>query len=390
MVAHSFPRVEGDLAGAFLWRLAEALVVRGHTVSVVAPADQGDVGEPALGSVQVRRVRYAPPAREVLAYRGTMHQLATRSPFAPLDFWSLVRALGRAASEEVQRIGAHLVHAHWWVPGGMAVRRVQRHGRPFMVTLHGTDVALATRLPFGRRMMAMVLRDASTTTAVSTFLADEACHALGITRGSVPVTPMPLALGVTADPDTPRSGVIFVGRLTRQKCVHVLLEALARLRRDGLALDLTVVGDGPERTALKARAIALGVRTTFTGFVPPDQVGGYLRDKRVFVLPSVREGLGLAVAEALTQGVPVVATRSGGIPDLLTDPDAGLLVPPEDPEALAHAIRAVDSEERFRVGALRAGRLLADRLSPERVAEQFETLYQRARGSRSSVAVVRT
>jgi glycosyltransferase involved in cell wall biosynthesis len=318
-----------------------------------------------------------------------MHRLAIASPFAPLDFWAMVRALGRATSEEVQRIGAHLVHAHWWVPGGVAARRAERHGRPYMVTMHGTDVALAMRLPFGRRMMASVLRDASTVTAVSTFLADEACLALGISRGSVPVTPMPLALGVTADPDTPRSGVIFVGRLTRQKNVNVLLEALALLRRDGLPLELTIVGDGPERANLKAQAIALGVRATFVGFVPPDQVGGYLRDKRVFVLPSVREGLGLAVAEALTQGVPVVATRSGGIPDLVTDPDAGLLVPPNDPAALAFAIRAVAGEERFRVGALRAGRQLAERLSPEHVAEQFEMLYQRARGSRASLAAVR-
>jgi glycosyltransferase involved in cell wall biosynthesis len=319
-----------------------------------------------------------------------MHRLALASPFAPYDFWAMVRALGAAAAEEVQLLGAHLVHAHWWVPGGIAARRADRRGRPYVVTLHGTDVALASRLPLGRRLMAAVLRDAAAVTAVSTYLADEACAALGVSRGTVPVTPMPLALGVTADPDTPRSGVIFVGRLTRQKNVHVLLEALALLRRDGLALELTVVGDGPERTALKAQAIAQGIRTVFTGFVPPDQVGGYLRDKRVFVLPSVREGLGLAVAEALTQGVPVVATRSGGIPDLMMDPDAGLLVPPGDPGALASAIRAVSAEERFRVGALRAGRLLADRLSPERVAEQFEALYQRARGSRASLAAVRT
>jgi glycosyltransferase involved in cell wall biosynthesis len=125
---------------------------------------------------------------------------------------------------------------------------------------------------------------------------------------------------------------------------------------------------------------------TFTGFVTPDEVAYHLRDKRVFVLPAQDEGLGLVVAEALTQGVPVVATRSGGIPDLLVDPEAGMLVPPSSPVALADAIRTVAAEDRFKVGAWRAGRILADRLSAEKVAEQFEGIYGRTRTSRAAMA----
>jgi glycosyltransferase involved in cell wall biosynthesis len=223
-------------------------------------------------------------------------------------------------------------------------------------------------------------------TAVSSYLADEAARALRVARQVIPVTPMPLALGIGADPDAARAGAVFVGRLTRQKGVHVLLEALARLRREGLTLDLLIVGDGPERAALKAQAIAAGLPVVFTGFVPPEQVAAHLRDRRVFILPSEREGLGLAVAEALTQGVPVVATRSGGIPDLVTDPEAGILVPPNDPSALATAIREAATNPRFLVGALRAGRVLADRLSPESVAARFEELYARTRTSRTSIA----
>jgi len=103
----------------------------------------------------------------------------------------------------------------------------------------------------------------------------------------------------------------------------------------------------------------------FTGFVAPETVASHLQDKRVFVLPAVDEGLGLVVAEALTQGVPVVATRSGGIPDLLYDPDAGMLVPPNNPASMAAAIREVMREDRYKVGAMRAGRVLAERLSAE-------------------------
>ncbi len=388
MVAHSFPRGDGDLAGAFLWRLGEALVDRGHSVLALAPADRGEVGAARLGNVEVRRIRYAAPHRETLAYRGTMHREAA-TPLGALKFWKLVRALAGAVTAECLTGGIHVIHAHWWVPGGVATRLAERRGRPVVLTLHGTDVALARRLPLGRTFRGGVLDHAATVTAVSSFLAAEAAQALGVTRDRIPLTPMPLALGRMADLDAARSGAIFVGRLTRQKGVHDLLDALGILRKQGLALDLTIVGDGPERAALKAQARALGLPAQFTGFVAPELVADHLSDKRVLVLPSTDEGLGLVVAEALTQGVPVVATRSGGIPDLLSDPAAGILVPPGGPPALAQAIRAVMTDDRYRVGAYRAGRVLADRLSPEKVAEQYEGLYARARGSRTSVVGAR-
>ncbi len=390
MVAHSFPRTAGDVAGAFLWRLGEALVLRGHEVTAIAPADRGDVGEPMLGRVRVRRVRYASPAAETLAYQGTMHVQAARNPLHLLNFLRMVRALTKAVEEEIARGGVHVVHANWWVPGGLAVKRARRQGRPFVVTLHGSDVRLAAKVPGARSVMAGVLREARAVTAVSSYLAAEAAAAMGVPRTGIALTPMPLALGIGADPDQARAGAVFVGRLTRQKGVHDLLEALALLRRDGFPLDLTVVGDGPERGNLKAQARARGLPVVFTGFVTPDEVAYHLRDKRVFVLPALEEGLGLVVAEALTQGVPVVATRSGGIPDLLVDPEAGMLVAPSAPRALADAIRAVASEERFKVGAWRAGRILADRLSAEKVAEQFEGIYVQTRASRASLAQPRS
>jgi glycosyltransferase involved in cell wall biosynthesis len=383
MAAHSFPRGEGDVAGAFIWRLAEALVDRGHGVTVVAPADRGDVGEPLLGKVRVRRFRYAPARLETLAYTGTMHQAAA-SPMGAVAFAQLVRAMGRTVTEEVRASSANLIHAHWWIPGGLAVQRGDRGGRPYVVTLHGTDVALVRRFRIMRRLMRSVLKPAAAVTAVSSFLAGEAADVLGVPANAIPLTPMPLALGRSADPDAAGHGAIFVGRLTKQKSVSVLLDALAILKREGKPVDLTIVGDGPERPVLKAQAIALGLQVTFTGFVAPELVASHLRDKRVFILPAVDEGLGLVVAEALTQGVPVVATRSGGIPDLLYDPDAGILVPPDNPGSMARAIREVMTEDRFKVGAIRAGRVLAERLSAEKVAERFEGIYNKARGSRPS------
>ncbi len=379
MVAHSFPRAEGDVAGAFVARLAEGLTARGHTVTAIAPADRGERGAPTLGHVAVRRVRYASPGRETLAYQGTMHRIAARNPLAAVTFAGLIRAMAAAVAEECRAAPVDVVHAHWWVPGGVAAAFADRRGRPLVVTLHGTDVALARKLPLGRWAMGAVLRRASAVTAVSSALARAAAEALGGTP-DVPLTPMPLAPVAPAAGATGgagRRGAIFVGRLTRQKRVGDLLEALAVLARRGERMELAVVGDGPERAALERRAAApdLAGSVTFTGAVPPERVAGHLAGRRVFALPSVDEGLGLVVAEALAAGVPVVAARSGGIPDLMTDPDAGVLVPPGDVTALADALARVASDARYLAGAGRAGRALLERLSPEAVAGRFETIY---------------
>jgi len=380
MVAHAFPRWEGDHAGAFVWRLAQALTERGHAVTALAPADRGEVGAPSLGDVRVRRLRYAEPERETLAYHGAMHHDTARSPAAALAFAGLLRAFLVAVEEACAGGRADLVHAHWWVPGGVAAGLARRNARPLVVTLHGTDVALARKVPFATAAFGALVRHAASTTAVSSSLARAAASAAGCPLERIPVCPMPLH--VTASPlrGAERHGVVFVGRLTVQKRVHLLLDALGILSGRGERLPLTIVGDGPERVTLETRAMRpdLQGRVRFVGQVPPERVGDFLGVSRVLVLPSVDEGLGLAVAEALVASVPVVGTRSGGIPDLLTDPDAGVLVPPDDATALADAISHVVGDHRYLAGARRAGRALAERLSPAAVAAWFETIYASA------------
>ena len=379
MVAHAFPRWDSDFAGAFILRLAQALVERGHDVRVIAPADRGDPGPDAVGGVAVRRVRYASPERETLAYRGTMHTASARSPAAALAFAGLLRAFLVAVEEECAGGHADVVHAHWWVPGGVAAALARRWGRPLVVTLHGTDVALARSVPGARYLFRALVRNAARVTAVSSVLARQAAEASGLAEESITVSPMPLA--PHPHPPAPgRSGVVFVGRLTKQKRVGVLLDALSLLAARGLPMDLTVVGDGPERGAIEERASLpdLAGRVRFTGEVPPEEVPEHLSHARLLVLPSVDEGLGLVIAEALISGAPVVGARSGGIPDLVTAPYSGLLFPPDDAAALADSIAEVVTDDRYLDGAKRAGMALAERLAPATVAAQFEGVYAQA------------
>src|SRR5215217_8315852 len=138
-----------------------------------------------------------------------------------------------------------------------------------------------------------------------------------------------------------RPRVLFVGRLAPQKGVRALVEAAALIENPSARVLL--VGDGPERPALEreARQIGVGDRVRFEGFFAHDRLPAAMAHADILVLPSVYEELGTVLLEAMWAGLPIVASRTGGIPDVIEDGANGLLVPPGEPEALARAIDRV-------------------------------------------------
>ena len=292
-VTHAYPRFDGDVAGAFIERFASALVNRGHTMAVVAPADSGRGGREVRHGVTVLRVRYAPARWETLAYRGTMAG-ALRSPTGGLAFGSLVARLSRAAATLARGMSADLVHAHWWVPGGLAAWWLRRlGGPPYAVTMHGTDVALLEQSRLGRFLARRVLGGAAAITTVSSYLADRAAGLAGADRRTIAVCPMPLEPSRFKRTSGGGGGVVTLGRLTTQKRIPILIEAVNRLAAMGYAVPLTVVGDGPERPALERLVTELGLRSIvrFTGQVEPERVPDVLDDADVFAFPHTRKDL---------------------------------------------------------------------------------------------------
>jgi glycosyltransferase involved in cell wall biosynthesis len=369
-LTHNYPRDSGDLAGAFLHPLALALRDRGHDVRVVAPSDAGQGGRSALDGVPVTRVRYASPGRERYAYTGRMQEAVT-SPAGLLALRALHAALRRATRAEAAGAGGEVVvHAHWWLPGGLAAPPEL----PCVVTLHGTDARLIARHRVTALVARRVLRPPRVVTAVSWAVAELAAGALARPIDAEHVCPMP----VTEAPRPSRGGkgIVFVGRLTDQKRLPLALEALGRLP----AVTLTIVGDGPARPGLEAAARKAGLtdRVRFVGRVAPDQVAGYLEDADAFVFPAVAEGFGLAAIEALLAGVPVVACRDGGgVLDALAVDGAGVVVDPSA-EALAGAIGSLIGSAAARESAHAAGLAWHARLTPAAVAARAEGWYREA------------
>ena len=344
----SYPRDAGDFAGRFVKDLVDRLDAGGVDVDVVGPGAYRDWG---------------------LAYgAGIVGNLRRRPWRAPLLVLSMVRALRRAARD------ADLVHAHWLAGGAIAALARTR----FVVTLHGSgtagrlsDLELARRAP---RLVRAVLSRAEVVICVS-----EALGAMAGAHGAreVRVIPNGVELPDRVANEAAEAHVLYAGRLSPEKGIEDLVEA-AR------GLPLVVAGDGPLRELVPDAL----------GFVAHDRLEGLYDEAAVVVLPSHREGLPLAVLEAMAHARPVVATRVGGIPDLVEDGVTGLLVEPGDRAALRAALERLlaDPELRRRMG--REGRRRVRRCSWDAVAAQTLEAYgltpaaPRRSGRRSTTAPI--
>jgi len=181
--------------------------------------------------------------------------------------------------------------------------------------------------------------------------------------------------------------LLFVGRLRIRKGVEVLLEALAGPGgTETTGRTLLVAGDGEHRSALEARAAELGLgpgRVRFLGRASAPRVRGLMARASALVVPSIYEGMPLVVLEAMEAGVPVIASRVSGIPEVVIDGETGWLVPCEDPAALAAAL--VELERNPEIGRQRgeAGRRRVDeRFRPRHAAARWEELVEAVRGGR--------
>jgi glycosyltransferase involved in cell wall biosynthesis len=155
---------------------------------------------------------------------------------------------------------------------------------------------------------------------------------------------------------------LMVSTLTRQKGVHLGLEACAEVARDHPSLVAVVVGEGPmaEELATHARRAAPHLRVLFVGPRPHDEVARYFGAADIFLLPSLRqEGLPTTILEAMAVGVPVVAMRAGGTPSAVGDGETGVLVPLGNVAAFTTALRALTSDPRRREAMGRAARARA-------------------------------
>jgi glycogen(starch) synthase len=269
-------------------------------------------------------------------------------------------------------------------PYAMGARRAL--GLPLVVTLQG-ELTMDADQVFQRKrrdreMYRAILARADAITACSSQTLREAEEFFGASLGHKSrVIYNGVRLEEFADA-TPyawrRPYILAIGRQVRQKGFDTLLRAVARAGQT--SHDLILAGDGPERTALQSLAGELGVGDTvhFLGAVDHQKAVALYAGCSFFVLPSRHEPFGIVNLEAMAAGKAVVATNVGGVPELVTADQTGLLVPPENIEAMHAAMVKLMNDDELRERMGQAGRKRAQGFSWRALADQYEQTYLQA------------
>jgi len=288
-----------------------------------------------------------------------------------------------AVRQAARTFRPHVVHAHWWFPGGWFTSHT---GLPYVITCHGSDVRLLERGAPVRSTARKVLERAARITTVSRFLAQDIRRLLPDLKAEPVVTPMPLDVvrfqsGERQSKAMPPR-ILYAGNLQPSKGVDLLLEAAAALKRRGVHYELKILGEGPAEQSLRAQAERLGISNhiVWSAFVPQERMPQEYGSSTVTVLPTrgKAEGLGLALAEALLAGSGVVGTRAGGIPEVVDHEVTGLLAA-EDPLDLANQLERMLEDQPLRSRLTRAGKdHVLQTYAPEPAIERFLQLYHAA------------
>ena len=360
-------------SGVVATELAHALARRGHEVHLISSDEpfRWRAGVPRLSFERVETPAY-PLFRE------------------PQYLLALATALVRLSRDH----RLDIVHAHYAVPHATAAylagQILAADGVPapprMLTTLHGTDITLVGSDPSYARVVAFSIEQSHGVTAVSNSLRADTIAALGISR-NIRVIPNFLDCEVYRRRAVPelrgrlRAGgvehvVVHASNFRPVKRVGAVFEIFQRIRAR-LSARLVMIGDGPERRPLEQRVAEEGLRDVVEFAGEQHDLVPWLSAADLFLLPSEQESFGLAALEAMACEVPVVASRVGGLPEIIDDGRTGFLCAPHDLEGMAARGVAVLSDRalRDRIGQA-AAEDVRTRFCTDLIVSQYEQCYR--------------
>lgn len=309
-------------------------------------------------------------------------------PVGRLRKWCFVGQAQRVVRRYIEQFGRpDLIHAHAVKWGGVAAEAVADDlGLPFVLTEHSTAFPRGAVEPWEEECFRQAFHSADRVLAVSRALADSLARYTD--RARVEVVPNVVDTEFFTLPPAPRSSPPFtfvvVAALRRKKGLDVLLKAFrAAFGESSEDVRLRIGGGGPLADKLEdlSRSLGLEDRVAFLGRLSRQEVRREMWEANVAVLPSRVETFGVVVIEAMSTGLPVLATRCGGPEEIITE-DTGWLVDPEDPKALAEGLRtALEGASQLSSSAPKIRRHVRRRYSESAVANRLRNVYRAVVGS---------
>ena len=299
-------------------------------------------------------------------------------------------ALAVRMHEVVRSAKLEVLHCHYAIPHAtsawIAREMLQQKGEDvrLVTTLHGTDITIVGQDPSFHAITKFSIEKSDKLTAVSEYLREETFSAFGCTACAVQVIDPDIYDRTRYEPalraslPQGRRVLMHVSNFRPVKRVLDVVRVFAQVERE-IPSVLVMVGDGPDRVAAEEEARKRGLQGSVFFLGRIDQVAPLLANADLFLLPSHHESFGLSALEALASGVPVVASRSGGIPEVVRDGETGSLCAVGDVDGMARAALAILREPgRWeRMSALAASDA-RERFSRDDVVAQYEAMYESA------------
>ncbi len=372
----TFPRFRGDTEPRFLYDLAKSLTAY-YDVTVLVPAAPEAKEQEIWNGVKIRRYQYFPvKSLQTLCYPGAIvpriREKKARVLLVPWLFGALYFNLWRMRKQY------DIVHANWLIPQGIVQAFLSK---PYVVTGHGGDVKSLNKGVM-KRLKRRCIRKASYVTTVSEPLMQTVNEIYHNEHTAI------ISMGCDTDKfgkeyrkenyfgQNGRKVVLFAGRLAEKKGVTYLIEAM----RNTDAV-LVIAGDGPLREALMEQAQEFGDRVKFLGARTHEQLRDIYASADLFVAPSItasdgdQEGFGLVILEAMASGLPVIASKSGGIIDLIQDGSNGLLTKEKDSQDIADKINKLLSDQELCRRLTEEGAKTAAKYDYSEIGKQYAAIF---------------
>ncbi len=337
---------------------------------------------------EIHLLSYAPPARlDSFHERIHLHEVAVSSyplfKYPPYDL-----ALASRLAEVAEDASLDLVHVHYAIPHTVAAllaKEVLGRPLPVVTTLHGTDITVVGQDRSYKRVTRWALRNSDAVTCVSAYLRAQTEEVFGIESGMDVIPNFVDTQRFDLNRDLAVRGcfskrsekvVMHISNFRPVKRATLVVEAFADIAAAGPAT-LVMVGDGPDRGACERLARKLGLKDRVRFLGAQADIEHLLPAADVFLLPSEYESFGLAVLEAMACGVVPVATRAGGLPEVIRDGEDGVLVPESEMDKMGVLAAELLADDARRTRMAAAGREAAvGRFGRDGVVSQYEAVYR--------------
>lgn len=335
-ISSTFPKNHKDSWGVFILDLAQSLTTNNNEVFIITQRYRNSCSHEKLGNVTVSRFPWI--------YPKTFKRLADYPNIPYLRMISYALSCIYCTVKLIRKYDIHVLYANWVIPSGflgMIVKKLTN--RPLLVHVHGSDINMWLKKPGIAPLVLKTLNMADGIITVNKELAKK-INDLGVKTPIKYVIPMGVSLKKIDDISEERKNsvpvIVFVGALRKVKGLEFLIDSIPLIRAEIPHFKLIIAGDGPLRSQLEKtiKKDQLSQHVEFLGQISHHSALQQIKSANIVILPSLSEGTPTVMFEALAFKKPLIASRVGGIPEIITHGETGLLIDPKNASAIANAI----------------------------------------------------